>query len=93
MTGGFAYVLDEHNTFTDKLNHELVDAQRIDTEALGEYQTHLQKVIQTFVTETGSDWGQELLDNFTRWVGKFWLVKPKATNLEKLLETIKTRTE
>ncbi|MCW8195335.1 glutamate synthase large subunit [Proteobacteria bacterium 005FR1] len=93
MTGGFAFVLDEENSFSDKLNHELVDIQRIDTEALIDYQNHLREIIADFARETGSPWGQELLDNFGAWVGKFWLVKPKAAELESLLVTIKSRTE
>jgi glutamate synthase (NADPH/NADH) large chain len=93
MTGGFAFVLDEENSFSDKLNHELVDIQRIDTEALIDYQNHLREIITDFVRETASPWGQELLDNFASWVGKFWLVKPKAAELESLLTTIKSRTE
>lgn len=93
MTGGFAFVLDEANDFNDKLNHELVDIQRIDTEALMDYQAHLRKIISDFARETGSPWGQELIDHFGSWVGKFWLVKPKAAELDSLLTTIKSRTE
>jgi glutamate synthase (NADPH) large chain len=93
MTGGFAFVLDEKNNFSDKLNHELVDMQRIDTEALMDYQNHLRGIIERFVGETGSPWGQELLGHFGSWVGKFWLVKPKAAELETLLTMIRSRTE
>lgn len=41
MTGGFAYVLDMDNTFVDKLNHELVEIQRISGEAMEAYRSHL----------------------------------------------------
>jgi glutamate synthase (NADPH) large chain len=34
MTGGFAYVLDEDNTFVDKVNHELVEIQRISGDSM-----------------------------------------------------------
>jgi glutamate synthase domain-containing protein 3 len=34
MTGGFAYVLDQDNTFVDRVNHELVEIQRISGEAM-----------------------------------------------------------
>ena len=37
--------------------------------------------IQEFVDETGSAWGAHLLANFEDYVGKFWLVKPKAGTL------------
>ncbi|GAB1261701.1 glutamate synthase large subunit [Aurantivibrio plasticivorans] len=93
MTGGFAYVLDQSNTFADKINHELIDSHRIDGEALSDHQNYLRSVIEEFVAETGSAWGQEILDNFRAWIGKFWLVKPKAASLESLLATITTRCE
>ena len=38
--------------------------------------------------ETGSVWGQHLLDNFADYVGKFWLIKPKAAELDELLENL-----
>ena len=93
MTGGFAYVLDEKNVFVDRYNHELVEITRIDTEALEEHRNHLRSVIEEFAAETGSRWGEHLLNNFNSYVGKFWLVKPKAANLETLLNSVKTRTE
>jgi glutamate synthase (NADPH/NADH) large chain len=93
MTGGFAYVLDEDNTFVDRYNRELVEISRVNTEALEAHRNHLRSVIAEFVEETGSAWGQELLDNFGQYVGKFWLVKPKAANLGSLLASVKTRAE
>ena len=93
MTGGFAYVLDEDNNFVDKYNHELVEITRVNTEQLEAQRNHLRGLIAEFVEETDSPWGQEILDNFGRYVGKFWLVKPKAANLESLLSSVKTRAE
>ena len=86
MTGGFAYVLDEDRTFVDKYNMELVEIQRITSEATEAHRHHLESMITEFVTETGSEWGQEILDNFEYFVSNFWLVKPKAASLQKLLE-------
>lgn len=93
MTGGFAYVLDENNSFVDKYNHELVEISRVNTESLEAHRNHLRSVITEFVDETDSAWGQQLLDNFSQYVGKFWLVKPKSANLESLLASVKTRAE
>lgn len=93
MTGGFAYVLDFENTFADKYNRELVDIHRISTEAMEGYRDHLFRVIDTFVNETHSAWGAELLDNFDDYVGKFWLVKPKAASLSDLLSSTRARPE
>jgi glutamate synthase (NADPH/NADH) large chain len=93
MTGGFAYVLDQDNTFVDRYNHELIEIHRVDTEALEAYRNHLRGVIDEYVAATGSDWGQELLTNFDDYVGNFWLVKPKAASLGGLLESLTKRGE
>ncbi|QXH47042.1 glutamate synthase large subunit [Pseudomonas xanthosomatis] len=87
MTGGFAYVLDMDNTFVDKLNHELVEIQRISGEAMEAYRSHLARVLGEYVEETGSAWGRELFDNLDDYVRRFWLVKPKAANLKQLLSS------
>jgi glutamate synthase (NADPH/NADH) large chain len=87
MTGGFAYVLDQDNTFVDKLNHELVEIQRISGEAMEAYRTHLARVLAEYVQETGSEWGRELSENLEDYVRRFWLVKPKAANLKHLLSS------
>jgi glutamate synthase (NADPH/NADH) large chain len=93
MTGGFAYVLDEANNFVDCYNHELVDIHRIDTEALEAYRHHLRGLIDEFTRETGSEWGRHLLTHFDDYIGKFWLVKPKAASLAKLLNSFQQRGE
>ncbi|MFK3772437.1 glutamate synthase large subunit [Pseudomonas sp. NPDC089406] len=87
MTGGFAYVLDMDNTFVDKLNHELVEIQRISGEAMEAYRSHLARVLGEYVEETGSAWGRELFENLDDYVRRFWLVKPKAANLKQLLSS------
>jgi len=93
MTGGFAYVLDQNNTFVDKYNHELVDINRISNEETEGHRNHLRSVITEFVKETGSAWGQEILNDFDGFIGKFWLVKPKAADLQQLLDNMRTRPE
>lgn len=93
MTGGFAYVLDEAKDFVDRYNRELVDIHRVDAEALEAHRNHLRGVIEEFTRETESEWGQYLLTNFDDYVGKFWLVKPKAAGLMGLLDSFKRRGE
>ncbi|MBE8716257.1 glutamate synthase large subunit [Cellvibrio polysaccharolyticus] len=93
MTGGFAYVLDEANDFVDRYNHELVDIHRIEAETLEAHRNHLRSIIAGFVQETGSQWGEELLSNYDDYLGKFWLVKPKAASLAGLLNSFKQRGE
>ncbi len=87
MTGGFAYVLDEDNDFFDRVNPELIELHRISSEATESHRSHLRHVIHEFVEETGSEWGQYILDNFDAMSRKFWLVKPKAASLEDLLKS------
>ena len=89
MTGGFAFVLDEDNRFVDRYNSELVEICRINSEALEAHRGQLRNNIREFVQETGSAWGQHLLDNFSDYVGKFWMIKPKAASLDSLLKLTK----
>jgi len=89
MTGGFAYVLDMDRTFIDKYNSELVEIHRVNSESMEAYRYHLRSNIQEFTRETGSAWGLHLQENFADYVGKFWLVKPKAADLERLLHRLR----
>jgi glutamate synthase (NADPH/NADH) large chain len=93
MTGGFAFVLDLENRFVDRYNHELVEIHRIHTEHMEAYKHHLRSVIRDFVAETESAWGQEILDNFDDYIGRFWLVKPKAASINDLMESTRKRPE
>jgi glutamate synthase (NADPH/NADH) large chain len=89
MTGGFAYVLDQDRGFIDRLNSELVEVHRVSGEAMEAYRHHLRDNIREFVRETGSNWGTHLLDNFEDFIGRFWLVKPKAADFNKLLSRLR----
>ncbi len=89
MTGGFAYVLDQDRGFIDRYNSELVEIHRVNSEYMEAYRYHLRGNIQEYVQETGSRWGQRLLANFEDYVGKFWLVKPKAADLDRLLSRLR----
>ena len=88
MTGGFAFVLDMDNTFVDRYNHELIDTHRVAPEHMEAYRNYLLDLIEEHVRETGSEWGQHLVDNFPDYAGKFWLVKPKAAELSSLLDSL-----
>ena len=89
MTGGFAYVLDMDRSFIDKYNSELVEIHRVSAEYMEPYRNHLRSSIREFVTETRSEWGAYLLENFEDYLGKFWLVKPKAADLDRLLSRLR----
>lgn len=85
MTGGFAYVLDMDRRFVDRFNMELIEIRRITTEATEAHRAHLRGTLARFIKETGSEWGREVCENFADYVGRFWLVKPKAASLRGLL--------
>ncbi|HEY8521465.1 MAG TPA: glutamate synthase large subunit [Gammaproteobacteria bacterium] len=89
MTGGFAYVLDLERDFVDRYNHELIDIHRINPEAMEAHLHHLRDLITEHVKATGSVWGQEILDDFRTFIGKFWLVKPKAAQLHELIDSLR----
>ncbi|KAB7624407.1 glutamate synthase large subunit [Alkalilimnicola sp. S0819] len=89
MTGGFAFVLDLDNQFVDRYNHELIDINRLLSESMEAHRGYLRNLIADYVAETGSDWGREVLENFRDYVGKFWLVKPKAADIQSLLDTLR----
>jgi glutamate synthase (NADPH) large chain len=89
MTGGLAFVLDLDNTFVDRYNHELIDIHRIRSESMETHRNFLLEMIREFVAETGSVWGQEVLKNFRDYVGKFWLIKPRAASLQTILDTLR----
>ncbi|NJM12806.1 MAG: glutamate synthase large subunit [Synechococcaceae cyanobacterium SM1_2_3] len=89
MTGGFAFVLDENNAFVDRYNHELIDIHRIATENMELQRNYLLDLLEDYVAETGSAWGQEILDDFRYYASRFWLVKPKAADLKSLLVALR----
>ena len=89
MTGGFAFVLDQDREFFDLYNHELIDIHRIHTEQMEAHANYLYTLIEEFVRETGSAWGRTVFEEFDDLLRKFWLVKPKATELGTLLDTLR----
>ncbi|RUM92970.1 MAG: glutamate synthase large subunit [Thiomicrospira sp.] len=86
MSGGMAFILDLDRTLPDRLNTEMVEAVRIDTESTEAYRVYLQELLKEYVEKTGSQFGQEVIDNFSRYLHNFWLVKSRAINVDKLLD-------
>jgi glutamate synthase (NADPH) large chain len=89
FTGGFAYVLDMERDFVDRYNHELIDIHRISPEGMGTHVQHLRGLIEQHVEATGSEWGAQLLNDFRTYIGRFWVVKPKASAIDSLLENLR----
>ncbi len=89
MTGGFAYVLDSERDFVDRYNHELIDIHRITPESMEAHLHHLRALISEHVELTGSTWGAAMLDDYRTYLPKFWLVKPKAAELDSLITSLR----
>ena len=89
FTGGFAYVLDQAHDFVDRYNHELIDIHRLTHDGMDANIQHLRELIQMHITETGSVWGEEILNDLRSFIGHFWLVKPKAASIDSLIEDLR----
>jgi len=74
--------------FAAKVNHELVEIHRVDSELTARYAIFLREEIARFTAATGSQWGQEFLDNFSARLPGFWLIKPKISQFETMLEQV-----
>ncbi|MBN2646656.1 MAG: glutamate synthase large subunit [Thiotrichales bacterium] len=86
MSGGMAFILDTERTLPDQINPEMVEAIRIDTEQTEAYRLYLRELLTEFVEKTQSPWGREVLSQFSRMIGDFWLVKSRAIDIERLFE-------
>ena len=77
MTGGVAFVYDTTHDFIDKLNQELVVAERIDTDDMDEARHFLKRLLRAHINETESKKAEYVLENFRHTVRNFWMVRPK----------------
>jgi glutamate synthase (NADPH/NADH) large chain len=64
----------------------MVEAIRIDTEQTEAYRLYLKDLLTEYVEKTNSPWGTEVLNNFSRMIGDFWLVKSRSIDIEHLFE-------
>ena len=85
MSGGFAIVLDEDGSFKNKYNKELVDTIKIDRTKNSYQENFLRSSISDYVEKTDSEWGKHILENYETFIEKFLIVKPKAINIEEIL--------
>ena len=77
MTGGIAFIYDTEHDFIDKLNQELVAAERIDTDDMDEARHFLKRLLRSHINETKSTKATDILENFRHSVRDFWIVRPK----------------
>ena len=90
MTGGIGFVFDQNNVFVDRYNHELIDIHRLHSESMERHRNFLYQTIEDHVRETGSSLGQQILDEYYSLASRFWLVKPKASELSELRLTLES---
>jgi len=88
MTGGIAFVFDQERTFFDRYNHELIDVHRLTAESMEAHLHYLKEMIDDYVALTGSKWGMVIQDDFQDLYSRFWLIKPKASDMKSLLDTL-----
>ena len=81
--------LDTDRQFVDQYNHELIDIHRIAAEHMEAYRNHLRGLLIQHQEATGSAWTAQILDDYRDFLTRFWLVKPKASEINSLLDTIR----
>ena len=89
MTGGYSVVLDLDNSFVDCCNLELIEIQRMDTKYMDAYQNCLLELLNEYVAETHSDWGRTVIQDYSQYLYRFWMVKPKAAELRSLITKLR----
>jgi len=77
MTGGLAFIYDPDREFTDKMNQELIEALRIDTDDTELERIYLKNTLKDYLKETESLKAEEILEHFRSEIRNFWMVKPK----------------
>ncbi len=77
MTGGLSFVYDPEKLFVDKMNQELIEAVRIDTDDTERERLFLKRLLMDYLNETESSRAEFILENFRAAIRDFWLVKPK----------------
>ncbi len=74
MSGGIAYVLDEHNTLYRNLNKELVLMENVEDESDID---EIRQMLEKHLKYTGSQKAKTILQNFDTYIGKFKKIIPE----------------
>ncbi|EKT59992.1 glutamate synthase large subunit [Providencia sneebia] len=83
MTGGFAYVLDDEEIFSRRVNNEMVELLSVND--LPIHAEHLRGLITEHLHFTHSPRAEDILANWHYWLSRFTLVKPKSSDVNALL--------
>ena len=78
MTGGKAFVYDIDGGFYEKVNPELVEPLRIDTDEWDTEMFELKALLKDYVEKTGSERAAYILEHFRTEIRKFWMVAPRG---------------
>ncbi|MEN8727048.1 MAG: glutamate synthase large subunit [Sulfurovum sp.] len=78
MTGGKAFVYDIDGGFYEKVNPELVEPLRIDTDEWDTEMFELKALLKDYVEKTGSKRAAYILEHFRSEIRKFWMVAPRG---------------
>ncbi len=78
MTGGKAFVYDEERNFYEKVNLELVEPLRIDTDEWDTEMFELKALLKDYLEKTTSKRASYILENFRTEIRKFWMVAPRG---------------
>ena len=78
MTGGKAFVYDEAGDLYEKVNPELVEPLRIDTDEWDSEMFELKALLKDYLAKTGSKRAAYILENFRTEMRKFWMVAPRG---------------
>jgi glutamate synthase (ferredoxin) len=79
MSGGLAFVYDEHAAFAERHNPALISTERL---ADADEIESLRKLIALHGELTGSPHAQRLVENWSEEVAKFWKVVPHAPSAD-----------
>ncbi len=85
MSGGYAYVLDENDTFEQRCNMGMVELEALSTEDAA----YVAELLEQHVDFTGSEKAKQLLANWERTLGAFKKVIP--VEYRRVLEQMKER--
>ncbi len=77
MTGGVAFVYDKNHQFIDKMNQELIKAERIDTDETDEGRHYLKKILRSYYYRTNSPVAKKILEYFREESRYFYMVTSK----------------
>jgi glutamate synthase (NADPH/NADH) large chain len=91
MTGGRAFVLDIDQNFERRCNPAQVTVSKLNTDEDSADRTLVKSLIEAHVRNTGSDWGQRILDNFEHFILKFRVVDPKQENAKSPVSAVPLR--